>query len=170
MNRFNIRTINGTRHNGKLPRRYQLVQNRASAVLDASDEFGQASTIEVVAHLHWLSVEQILKDLHGDPVEIKRRFGAKSTLKLNQTLKRCVKEIDEGIPEPLVAVANHIPLTLLRSFRSSRNKIEVIERFLREINEKLNTMASKKTDDPIGVTSKVRPTRPFLLVLFLNVL
>lgn len=94
MGRVNIRTINAAKHNGYLPRRYQRVQNRASVVLDAYEEFGIKSfTIDVVAHMHRLSVQQIEKDLYGDLKDLQKRFGTKSLIKLQRTVEKCIKEI-----------------------------------------------------------------------------
>ena len=63
MNPINIRTVNGARHNGQVDFRYQRVQNRATAVLDACEEFGESLDIDIVARLHRLDVNQIRKDI-----------------------------------------------------------------------------------------------------------
>ena len=46
----NIRTVNGARRNPHLDPRYVRVQNRAAAVLDAWNEYGEAYTIDIIAH------------------------------------------------------------------------------------------------------------------------
>ena len=97
MGRVNIRTVNGAKHNGHLDPRYSRVQNRAAAVLDAWDEFGESMPLDVVAHMHRISSEQIKKDLFGEPSDIKKRFGIRSSAKLEYTLKKCLKELNRGI-------------------------------------------------------------------------
>jgi hypothetical protein len=57
MSRINICTINGAKHNDHLDFRYQRVQNRASALLDAWSEYGESMTIDLLTHLHHISVE-----------------------------------------------------------------------------------------------------------------
>ncbi|CAM4855006.1 unnamed protein product [Rotaria socialis] len=93
MNRFNIRTVNGSRHNGLLEHRYIKIQNRAAAALGALDEDGES--LELIAHLHRLSIEQIKKDLYGEPSDIKNGFDIRSSNKLEETLKTCLKEINK---------------------------------------------------------------------------
>ena len=64
MNRINVRTINGSKHNGHLDYHHQRIQNRAAAVLDAWDEFGESLTIDLIAHMHRISVDQITMHLN----------------------------------------------------------------------------------------------------------
>lgn len=78
----NVRTINGPAHNGHLGHRYRWLQNRASAVLDAYEEFDEGLNIDLVAHMHWISVQQIKSDIFSNPKDLKKRFGVKSSIKL----------------------------------------------------------------------------------------
>ena len=112
--RPNIRTVNGAGRNPLLNSRYIRVQNRAAAVLDACEEFGEGYTIDLVAHLHRISVSQIETDLYGEPNVIERRFGFKSTIKLERALNQCQKELKKGENSALIAVANHVPFVVLR--------------------------------------------------------
>lgn len=137
MDRRNIRTVNGAQHNPHLDPRYVRVQNRAAAVLDAWVDYGDPLPIDLIAHMHRLPVEQIKKDLYGEPDDIKQRYGLKSTLKLERVLKRCLKELDDGQDRTLVAVANHIPFALLRSLEIDRNVKNAAKKFLDEIRQKL---------------------------------
>ncbi|CAF3233970.1 unnamed protein product [Rotaria socialis] len=119
MNRFNIRTVNGSRHNGLLEHRYIKIQNRAAAALGALDEDGES--LELIAHLHRLSIEQIKKDLYGEPSDIKNGFDIRSSNKLEETLKTCLKEINKRVNNALVAVVYHVPYTLLCSVENNNN-------------------------------------------------
>lgn len=74
MTRINIRTVNGENSPG-LNSRYARVQNRAAAVIDFSKECGIGLPIDLVAHLHRISVKQIEADFYGNLLEIKRRYG-----------------------------------------------------------------------------------------------
>ena len=115
MSRINIRTKKGARCNRHLSHQHQQVQNRASAIIDAWDEFGESMEIDSVAHIHRISTNQIKKDMYGDPIDFKKRFGNESSLLLEKTLKICVKEINKGINPALVAVIHNIPFLLIRS-------------------------------------------------------
>lgn len=137
MSRINVRTINGAKHNGHLDSHHRRVQNRAAAVLDAWDEYGESLTTDVIAHLHRITVEQIKKDLYGDPTEIKKRFGSRSSIKLENVLKKCIKEIDEGVNPALTAVAHNIPFKLIRDIQNNPDIEQVLkEFFLISINRK----------------------------------
>lgn len=149
MKPLNIRTINGSRHNGHLEHRYIKIQNRASALLDASDEDDEY--LELIAHLHRLSIEQIKRDLYGELSEIKKRFGIRSSNKLEETLKTCLKEISKGVNIALVAVAYHVPYKLLCSVENNNNNVkEAATKFLIDIRKKrncLNLATAEKTND-----------------------
>ena len=92
--RPNIRTVYGAGRNPLLNLRYIRVQNRAAAVLDACEEFGEGYTIDLVAHLHRISVSQIETHLYGEPNVIERRFVFKSTIKLERVEKEGKCSID----------------------------------------------------------------------------
>ncbi|CAM4823802.1 unnamed protein product, partial [Rotaria magnacalcarata] len=66
MVKVNIRVVSNLKGNGHLSIHHQHAQNRAAAVLDAHEEFGESMMIDIVAYLHRISVEQIRKDLYGD--------------------------------------------------------------------------------------------------------
>ena len=83
---MNIRTVNGARRNGHLHHRYRRIQNRAAAVLDASNEYGKTIQIDGITHMHRNSINQINKDMFGEPFDIKNKFGLKSTAKLERCL------------------------------------------------------------------------------------
>lgn len=156
MKRLNIRTVNGARSNPHLDSRYVRAQNRAAAVLDAWNEFGEALPIDLVAHLHRIGTDQIEKDLHGQPADIQRRFGFRSTVKLERVLQKCQKELSNGEDAALVAVANHVPFMLLRSLHNNGNVKEVARMFLNDMNKRL-LMTEKENnvhllDKSIGVT------------------
>ena len=136
MKRPNIRMVTGTRQY-YFDQRYVRIQNRAAAVLDACDDLGMSHSIELVAHLHHLQISQIEKDLHGEPADVKRRFGFRSTVKLEQALKRCRKELKNGENQALVAVANHIPFNLLRSLEDNGDIKKIASTFLKDMREKL---------------------------------
>jgi hypothetical protein len=155
MKRPNIRTVDGAEHNPHLEHRYRRVQNRAAAVLDAWDEVDSIGTLDLVGHLHRISTDIIKKDLYGEPTDIKKRFGIKSTAKLEDTLKICLKELNKGVNEALVAVAHHVPFMLLRTLQEERNVKEVASTFLRDIEEKLDLIneenTAKRIDDAVQV-------------------
>jgi hypothetical protein len=155
MKRRNIRTVNGAAHNPHLESRYRQVQNRAAAVLDASDEVDNVGTLDLIAHLHRISIDKIKKDLYGEPTDIEKRFGIKSTAKLEHTLNKCLKELNSGVNEALVAVAHHVPFMLLRTLQEERNVKEVASTFLRDIEEKLDLIneqnTAKRIDDAVQV-------------------
>ena len=154
MNRLNIRTVNGARHNGLLEPRYIKIQNRAAAVLDALDEDDES--LELIAHLHRLSIEQIKKDLYGEPSEIKKRFGIRSSNKLERTLKTCLKEIKKGVHNALVAVAYHVPYTLLCSVENNNNNIkEAATKFLLDIRKKPNCLNLTKVEETNDVNESL---------------
>ena len=132
--RLNIRTINESIHNGHLEHHYRKIQNRAAAAIDAFNEDGES--LELVAHLHRISIDQIQKDLYDEPSEIKKGFGIQSTIKLEETLKTCLKEINKGVNKALVAVAYHGPYTLICSLESNNNIREVATKFLIDIKKK----------------------------------
>lgn len=155
MSRLNIRNVTGAKHSGHLERRYTRIQNRAAAVLDACNDFGEGLTIDVVAHMHRISINQIEKDLFGEPSDIKRRFGIKSTAKLERTLKQCLKELNKGVNEGLVAVAYHVPFMLLRSLQENLNVKEVAAAFLNDIENKLDVVDREKTAKRIDDSIKV---------------
>ncbi|CAF4164381.1 unnamed protein product [Rotaria sp. Silwood2] len=129
MSPINIRTVNGAEHNGQLPTRYQRIQNRAAAVLDAWDEFGESLPIDLIAHMHHINADQIRKDLKGDQIDFKKRFGAKSSTKFEHVLKRCMNEIEEGVDSALAAVAHNIPFMLVRDIQNGKNLKQVTADF-----------------------------------------
>ena len=159
MKQGNIRTVNGLPHNGVLATRYQRVQNRAAAVIDAwviVEQEGSTGDLFMVGHMHQLSINQISKDLYGDPVKIKRRFGLESTGKLDRALEKCVKEVAEGTNEALVALANYIPFILLITFPAAKNKKEHTAAFLRDMKEKFNSKTREEIGHRTDSTSAVR--------------
>jgi hypothetical protein len=165
MQRANIRTINGLPHNGSLPTRYRRVQNRAAAVLDAwiDIEAGCPSDdLSLTGHLHRLSCDTIRADLYGDPVKIKKQFGFKSTEKLEKTLRRCANELAGGTQEALVALANHVPFTLLRSFQTSKNEKELATTFLRDMQEQFDSRTRDTSNNRTDSTSTVRLMLPLM--------
>ena len=129
MNPINIRTVKGARHNGQVDFRYHRVQNRAAAVLDACEEFGEFLDIDIVAHLHRLDVNQIRKDLYGDPKEFKKLFGTTSIDKLEAVIERCMNEIRQGVHPALVSVAHRIPFMLMHGIENNEDKKQVITEF-----------------------------------------
>ena len=152
---MNIRTVNGARRNGHLQHRYRRIQNRAAAVLDASNEYGETIPIDVIAHMHRISINQINKDMFGEPFDIKNKFGLKSTAKLERCLRKCLKQLNTGINRALVAVSNNVPFMLLHMLEDNPNVNEVATAFLADINEKLNNMErdknSKRIEDAVEV-------------------
>ncbi|CAF2648239.1 unnamed protein product [Rotaria sp. Silwood2] len=167
MNRSNIRTVNGAKHNGHLEHRYKHVQNRAAAVIDAWNELEDEESIDLIAHLHRISIDQIKNDLLGEPLDIKRRFGIASTDKLEQTLRKCLKEINEGVNHALVAVANHVPFRLLCSVQNNGNIREIATIFLSDVRKKFKKIDSETTavhtDKPVekSTTLKLLNKSPF---------
>jgi hypothetical protein len=147
MKKINIRTHNGAKHNPHLSSHHRRVQNRAAAVLDAWDEFGESNPIDVVAHMHRLSVIRIKKDLYGDPANIKKIFGTKSSSKLEHALKKCIKEMDEGVNSALVAVAHNIPFMLIRKIQNNQNVKQVATQFLRDIINRSNENEQEENDN-----------------------
>ena len=155
MGPVNIRTVNGAKHNGHLQPHHQRIQNRAAAVLDAWDEFGETLPIDVVAHLHRIQVDQIKKDLYGDAIEFKNRFGTKSSLKFDRALERCMKEIEEGVNSSLAAVAHRIPFMLIRDIQKSRDGKQVANDYFRNITAS-NENEPKK--HPVPITNVISIT------------
>ena len=152
---MNIRTVNGARRNGHLQHRYRRIQNRAAAVLDALNEYGETIPIDVIAHMHRISINQINKDMFGEPFDIRNKFGLKSTAKLERCLRKCLKQLNTDVKRALVAVSNNAPFMLLRVLEDNPNVNEVATAFLADINEKLNTMErdknSKRIEDAVEV-------------------
>ncbi|CAF2637171.1 unnamed protein product [Rotaria sp. Silwood2] len=159
MSPVNVRTVNGAKHNGHLPLHYQRIQNRAAAVLDAWDEFGESVSIDLIAHMHRIHVDQIKKDLYGDRIDIKKRFGSKSSVKLERVLERCIKEIEEGVDSALVAVAHNIPFMLIRDIQNSQNLKQVATVFLRNITASNDSEPKKDKTNPDFTTNAVHPTK-----------
>jgi hypothetical protein len=141
--RVNIRTVNGQKLNPLLSPKFQRIQNRAAAVWDAYDEYGCGHSLEMVAHLHRISVEQIHYDMYGNPSDIDKRFGIDDSRKLERTLHVCLKEIKEGIDESLVAVANHVPFCLIHELEDARDIKLVANDFLRNMSSKLSEIRQK---------------------------
>ncbi|CAF1474305.1 unnamed protein product [Adineta steineri] len=154
MSRINVRTINGAKHNGHLDSHHQRVQNRAAAVLDAWDEYGETLNIDVIAHIHRIKVERIEKDLYGDPAEIKERFGTGFSIKLQNVLKKCIKEIDEGVNPALTAVAHNIPYKLIRDIQNNPDMKQIVTEFLCNIN-KLNENEEENNSSVEADTSSI---------------
>jgi hypothetical protein len=154
MSRINIYTINGAKRNGHLAFHYRRVQNRAAAVLDAFDEFGESLSIDLVAHLHRISVAQIRRDLYGDPAEIRKKFGTKSSTKLKNTVNKCIKEINEGVNPALTAVAHNIPFKLIRDIQNNPDIEQVLKEFFSDLNK------SKTSEDEENHTSTAFDTTP----------
>ncbi|CAF2058737.1 unnamed protein product, partial [Rotaria magnacalcarata] len=149
MSRKNIRTVNGARHNGQLEFQYQKIQNRAAAILDACEEFGESLSIDLISILHHISVDQIRKDLYGDSIDFKKRFGTKSKVKFQTVIKDCMKKIAGGISPALVSVANHIPFTLIRAIENSQDEDQVIAEYFRFITTQNNDQQTKENTNPI---------------------
>lgn len=154
--RANIRTVNGARRNPLLHSRYIRIQNRAAAVLDACEEFGEGYTIDLVAHLHKLSISQIEIDLYGQPDVIERRFGFKSSIKLERALKQCQKELKKGENPALIAVANHVPFVVLRSLQNNENIKDVATKFLEEMKRKKNSSDKENGSEKPGKAIEVK--------------
>ncbi|CAF4240825.1 unnamed protein product [Rotaria sp. Silwood2] len=132
MSSVNIRTINGAKHNGHLPAHLQRVQNRAAAVLDAWIAIDESCSFDIVAHLHRISIDQIEKDLYGDITDLRKRFG-KSLKKFQGAIQQCVTEIEGGINPALVAVAHHIPFSLLHDIQNTKDVQQSINNFFLNI-------------------------------------
>ncbi|CAF3945429.1 unnamed protein product [Rotaria sp. Silwood1] len=154
MKQLNIRTTNGSIHNGHLEHRYRQIQNRAAAAIDAFNEDGES--LEIVAHLHRISIDQIQKDLYGEPSEIKKRFGIQSTVKLEDTLKTCLKEINKGVNKALVAVAYHVPYSLICTIENNNNIREAATKFLIDIRKKLNCINLATIDKTIDINDSLK--------------
>lgn len=152
MSRPNIRTTNGARRNPHLDTRYIRDQNRAAAVLDAWEEYGEGLSIDVIAHLHRISISQIEKDLHGELADIERRFEFKSTIRLERALKKCQKELKKGVEPALIAVANHVPFALLKSLQSNGNTKELANTFLNDMKRKKLTSEKENSVNRPGAS------------------
>ncbi|CAF4088654.1 unnamed protein product [Adineta steineri] len=161
MDRMNIRTIHSPTHNSHLHLHDQQVQNRAAALLAACEEvedLNQFSNIRAIAHLHNTSVEQVTKDLYGDRIEIKKRFGIKSSLNLEKALEKCMQEINEGVNPALAAVVHGVPFKLIRDVENNPNIKQVMNGFLCDLyeryeNEKENATRSDSNIDFTNVCS-----------------
>ncbi|CAF1049511.1 unnamed protein product [Rotaria sordida] len=167
MSSVNIRTVNGAKHNGQLHLHHQRIQNRAAAVLDAWNEFGESLPIDVVAHMHHIQVSQIKKDLYGDKIDFKKRFSTKSSLKFERALELCMKEIEEGINSALPAVAHNIPFMLIRDIQNSRNVKQVVTDFFRNImtsNENESKENPEFTINAVHSTKKIFTPTTFSLI------
>ena len=167
MSSLNIRTVNGAKHNGYLHVRHQRIQNRAAAILDVWEEHGEALSIDLIAHLHRISVEQIKKDLFGDPTEIKQRFSGGSSIKLESLLEKCMKEINEGINPALSAVAHSIPFKLLKDAQKHQDIKRVVTEFLQNLDESSENDQDDDVDAEAGTKSinvrQFKFTRNFLI-------
>ncbi|CAF3689036.1 unnamed protein product [Rotaria sordida] len=167
MSSVNIRTVNGAKHNGQLHLHHQRIQNRAAAVLDAWNEFGESLPIDVVAHMHHIQVSQIKKDLYGDKIDFKKRFGTKSSLKFERALELCMKEIEEGVNSALSGVAHNIPFMLIRDIQNSRNVKQVATDFFRNImtsNENESKENPEFTINAVHSTKKIFTPTTFSLI------
>ncbi|CAF1219630.1 unnamed protein product [Rotaria sordida] len=135
--RVNIRTVTGNKHSPLLASKFQRVQNRAAAIWDAWNEDGHGLALELVAHLHRISAEQIYYDIYGNPSDVDKRFGIEDSTKLERTLHVCLQEIEEGIDSSLVSVANHVPFYLIHQLQDPRDIKTLANDFLRKMNNKL---------------------------------
>ncbi|CAF1609594.1 unnamed protein product [Rotaria magnacalcarata] len=133
MTRNNIRTVNGARHNEQLECQYQKIQNRAAAILDACEEFGESLSIDIISILLHISVDQIRKDLYGDSIDFKKRFG--------------------GISSTLVSVVNHIPFTLIRALENNQDEDQVIAEYFRFITTPNNDRHKENTNYILTISS-----------------
>ncbi|CAF4499515.1 unnamed protein product, partial [Rotaria sp. Silwood2] len=162
MSSVNIRTINGAKHNGHLPAHLQRVQNRAAAVLDAWIAIDESCSFDIVAHLHRISIDQIEKDLYGDITDLRKRFG-KSLKKFQGAIQQCVTEIEGGINPALVAVAHHIPFSLLHDIQNTKDVQQSINNFFLNIaapNPREEQTTNTDSDFTIDTTDS--STRTFL--------
>ncbi|CAF3431091.1 unnamed protein product [Rotaria socialis] len=105
--------------------------------------------IDIVAYLHRTSVEQIQKDLYGDRKEFKKRFGTKSVLKFENEVKRCMKEIEDGIHPTLASVAHNVPFILIHKLENNKYEKQLITDFFHDIN-KLNENEKIKDNNDIN--------------------
>ena len=74
MNPINIRTGNGAKHNGQVDFRYQRVQNRATAVSDACEEFGESLDIDIVCTSTSIRCESNSKRSNEDKKQVTTEF------------------------------------------------------------------------------------------------
>ena len=153
--RANIRTVTGNKHNADLAPKFRRVQNRAAAVLDPWDEYGETYPLNVVAHLHSLTVDQIHRDIYGDPREIDKRFGTNKSDKIECVLNTCVKELDQNVHPTLVAVANHIPFIIIRLLQEDRDVKRVANEFVRDISKKLTETQQKDDQERFESVDRV---------------
>jgi hypothetical protein len=144
--RVNIRTINGIKHNPTLPPKFRRAQNRAAAVFDAWDEFGETYPLGVIAHLHSLPVEQIHEDMYDDPRKIDKRFGTTKSNKIEPVLNTCLKELDSDIHPTLVAVANHIPFVIVRLLQDQRDVKRIANEFIQDMSKKLREIRQEDNE------------------------
>lgn len=133
MDRPNIRTINGKKHNGHLAMHHQRVQNRSSAVLDAYEEFDECLDIDLVAHMHRIPSEQIERDIFGHHEDFHKRFGSKSSEKFRKAVQTCLVEIDDGVHPALSSVANNVPYKIIRDIQQGADVKEVVTDFFNEM-------------------------------------
>ncbi len=124
-------------------------------MIDAYKEFGESMDIDLVAHLHRISVQQIQADLYGDPTDIKRRFGTKSSIKLQHALEKCLEEIKEGVDPALTAVAHHIPYKLIRIHQENPNAKQVAADFFRNIHKSNEAEQEKNCEDFESSTNSI---------------
>jgi hypothetical protein len=133
MGRINIRAINGQKHNGHLETRFQRVQNRASAVLDAYDESEQCVEIDLVAHLHRIPIKQIEQDIHGHHEDFVKRYGTVSSKKFHQAITKCLAEINDGVHPALASVSYHVPYKIIHNLEENSNIEEITNSFFNEM-------------------------------------
>ncbi|CAF1488393.1 unnamed protein product, partial [Adineta steineri] len=133
MSHPNIRTINEKKNNGHLAIHHQRIQDRASAVLDAYDEFDESIGIDLIAHLHKIKSKQIERDIYGLPEDFQKRFGTKSSEKFHQAIQKCIAEINDGVHPAIASVANNIPYKIICDIQQNSDVKEVVDDFFNEM-------------------------------------
>lgn len=118
------------------------MQNRASAVLDAYDQFENRIDVNLAVHLHALPVKQIETDMYGEYQDFKKRYGVKSSNKFYLALKKCIKEIKSGINIALASAANHVPYEVVFNLGQHSNIKQIADEFFHEM------MSSKEPNMP----------------------
>ena len=92
-------------------------------------------------------IEQIQNDIYGSSSHIQKRFAINEPKKLQRALKLCMKEINQGVSDDLVGIANHVPYCLFQQLRNGDDITTIVDNFLRSIQTKLDDIKKQRRDE-----------------------
>lgn len=115
--------------------------------MDAWDGYGAGMPIEVVAHMHRISIKQIEQDMYGNPLDIDKRFGTSGSTELQSVLHICFKELKKGFDPALVAVGNNVPFCLINQLDDVGDIKWIADKFILDMGNKLIPIRQKQQEE-----------------------